>query len=210
MDTKMVNNLNPTVVSPGESIECFEDISWEKKIQIQQGGAFQYLCIVKNAQLDMKIEIQSGEVQGKISFLIPTGEKNTTIHLVNEIQHSEVELEIELISLQKDKTPLLIDGAIKVAPHVQKVKANLMEEVYLLWDEIKTEVKPALFIDSHEVKTSHGTKIQRIPKESLFYLQSRGLNHQRAEEFFMENVVMSVLTPFSLSDEEKNQIFTFL
>ena len=80
----------------------------------------------------MKIEIQSGEVQGKISFLIPTGEKNTTIHLVNEIQHSEVELEIELISLQKDKTPLLIDGAIKVAPHVQNVKANLMEEVYLL------------------------------------------------------------------------------
>lgn len=203
------NNLEERVVS-WEVVECFQDISGKKKMIVKTAGEFQYVGIIKNAKLEIEVEIQSWEVKGNFNFLVPVGQEKSMIHLKNTIEHSDVDIEIKLISLQKEGANLDLDGVIQINPQIKNVSASLLEEVYLLGNTLKSQVKPALFVASHEVKTSHGTKIQRIPKESLFYLQSRGLTHQRAKDFFMENIVEKILSPVSLSDTEKNQIFTLL
>ncbi|MBQ7075103.1 SufD family Fe-S cluster assembly protein [bacterium] len=86
----------------------------------------------------------------------------------------------------------------------------LQEETYFIGEQVKTQMTPSLLVSSHQVKTSHGTKIQRIPIETLFYLQSRGLSLQHSKKFFVESLFKRVLAPLELSEKEEGEIKQFI
>ncbi|MDR3150857.1 MAG: SufD family Fe-S cluster assembly protein [Candidatus Peribacteria bacterium] len=46
------------------------------------------------------------------------------------------------------------------------------------------EAKPKLLVESNDVQASHSCKIERLDKNKMFYLKSRG---------FLENEVVSLL-----------------
>ena len=204
------NELSSFSIQTGSYFDGFRNISGEKKVKVWTSTEFSYVCFLKNTQLDLTLSLESVGVRGEVFIFVPVVFEHTTLNFIAEVLSSDVEIAVTIISLQKDQSHLTINGEIKVWEHLQDVKAVLKEETYCIWQDLKSQMKPALFVSSYQVKTSHWTKIQRIPNETLFYLQSRGLSLERAENFFVENLLESVLNPLHLSEKEKEDIQNFI
>lgn len=61
---------------------------------------------------------------------------------------------------------------------------------------------PRLHIFNKAIRASHGTATQPIPEETLFYLQSRGLSRQQAEQLYLESFFQEFYPKFLHNDGE--------
>ncbi len=69
----------------------------------------------------------------------------------------------------------VFSGKIMVRPHAQLTDARQLNRSLLLSDKARMDTKPQLEIFADDVKCAHGATVGQLDKESLFYLQSRGL-----------------------------------
>jgi Fe-S cluster assembly protein SufD len=90
------------------------------------------------------------------------------------------------------------------------VSGHLLEEVLLLGNAKYTSLQPILNVASPDVQASHGAKVQRIPLEKLFYMQSRGLHTDLALKMIINAYVEQILGHFEVDEEEKKQIYSFI
>jgi|GEM_PF-1632726 ABC-type transport system involved in Fe-S cluster assembly, permease component len=58
---------------------------------------------------------------------------------------------------------------------------------HILSSQGQVTALPRLHIFNKAIEASHGTATQPIPEETLFYLQSRGLSLQQAEQLYLES-----------------------
>jgi Fe-S cluster assembly protein SufD len=77
------------------------------------------------------------------------------------------------------------NGRILVRPDAQGTLAYQRNNNILLTDDAKMDTKPQLEIYADDVKCSHGATIGQLDDESLFYLQSRGINKREARVMLM-------------------------
>ncbi|MDR1987273.1 MAG: SufD family Fe-S cluster assembly protein [Candidatus Peribacteria bacterium] len=54
------------------------------------------------------------------------------------------------------------------------------------------EAKPKLLIESNDVKASHSCKVERINKEKMFYLKSRGISENEVVKLLLEANIKSL------------------
>lgn len=89
----------------------------------------------------------------------------------------------------------IFDGMIYVAHGSQKTDAKQDSRYIILSDEAQSHSVPRLEIYADDVQCAHGSTTGKLDEEALFYLQSRGINRQRAEallisSFLLESVVV--------------------
>ncbi len=86
----------------------------------------------------------------------------------------------------RDQAAVRFVGRIIIDPECGNSNSFLTERVLLLSDQATAEAIPDLEILTDDVKCSHAASISRIPEEQLFYLQSRGISRQQAEDMVVE------------------------
>jgi Fe-S cluster assembly protein SufD len=74
----------------------------------------------------------------------------------------------------------VFQGRIVVHPKAQKTQAAMNNRNLLLSDDAEIDTKPQLEILADDVKCSHGVTVGRLNPESIFYLQSRGVDAESA------------------------------
>ncbi len=77
------------------------------------------------------------------------------------------------------------EGKIYVEKEAQKTEAYQLNNNLLLGSRAKAYSKPNLEIFADDVKASHGSTIGQLSEDELFYLQTRGLSKQQAEELLV-------------------------
>lgn len=91
------------------------------------------------------------------------------------------------------------DGKIWVDPIAQKTEAYQLNHNLLLSPNARAETQPNLEIFADDVKASHGATVGDLPEEQLFYLLTRGISREKAEEIliyaFCQEIVK--LTPYN-------------
>ncbi len=75
----------------------------------------------------------------------------------------------------------VFNGAVKVHPHAQKIKAQQTNNNILLSKHAQIDSKPQLEIYADDVQCSHGATIGQLDEEALFYLRSRGIGEAAAQ-----------------------------
>jgi Fe-S cluster assembly protein SufD len=93
----------------------------------------------------------------------------------------------------------VFNGKIIVHPQAQRSNAQLVNQNLLLAKTAEINTKPELEIYADDVKCSHGATVGQIDDESLFYLRSRGIEEQTAQ---------NILT-YAFASEVINQIKDF-
>ena len=90
-------------------------------------------------------------------------------------------------------------GSIIVQKDAQKVDAKQEDKNLLLSDKAQVNVKPAFWIYADDVKCGHGAASGQIDENSLFYLQSRGIDREQAHRLlvrgFANEIIESVPSP---------------
>jgi len=106
------------------------------------------------------------------------------LFIVHKAAHTSAQTMLKGVA--KDQSRIRFFGRIKIEPNCPGTQSFLEERILLLSDKASAEAVPELEILSDDVKCSHAASISPIPEEHLFYLQSRGIPRQQAEEIITE------------------------
>lgn len=88
-------------------------------------------------------------------------------------------------TIVRDKGRAVFNGMINVAQHAIKTDGQMTNNNLLLGRLAEVDTKPQLEIYADDVKCSHGATIGRIDDEQMFYLRSRGINEQAAQQMII-------------------------
>ena len=77
-------------------------------------------------------------------------------------------------------------GKIIIDENCGDSSSFLTERVLLLSDKAKAEAIPDLEIKTDDVQCSHAASISSISEEHLFYLETRGIGREKAEEMVVD------------------------
>lgn len=85
-----------------------------------------------------------------------------------------------LRGLVKDQARAIFAGNIVVQQAAQQTDASQLSKSLLIGNDCAVYLRPQLQISADDVKCSHGATSTRISAEDLFYLKSRGIDHDIA------------------------------
>ena len=93
----------------------------------------------------------------------------------------------------RDRAKTIFSGLIVVDPDAQKTDAYQSNRNLMLSDDCEANSLPGLEIQANDVRCTHGATTSRIDPEQEFYLQSRGIAKEAADELltfgFFEDVL---------------------
>ena len=93
-------------------------------------------------------------------------------------------------------------GIIKLEKPAAKSNAFLVEHSLLLNKEARTNAVPSLEIETDDVKATHSASSHPLDKDQVFYLMSRGLDREEAEN----EIAMGFIWPVISHIKSKNLI----
>ncbi len=99
--------------------------------------------------------------------------------------------------VMKDDASSVYRGLIKIDKIAQKTDSYLSDHTLKMSEHSVANSIPSLMIDANDVKASHGATIGHVDEEQLFYLMSRGLRRDEAEEMIVTGFLDPVISRIS-------------
>lgn len=112
-----------------------------------------------------------------------------------------------------EKSRGVFQGRIVVHPDAQKTQSEMSNRNLLLSDDAEIDTQPQLEILADDVKCSHGVTIGQLDAESLFFLESRGLDPESARNmltFAFANAMVEKIELKSLRDQVQDRLLDLL
>lgn len=89
---------------------------------------------------------------------------------------------MEASGVLEDGAFKLFRGTIDFLPGCAGAKGNETEDVLLLGEEITNQTIPLILCGEEDVEGNHGASMGRLGDQLLFYLESRGISREKAEQ----------------------------
>lgn len=84
-------------------------------------------------------------------------------------------------------------GKILIAKDAQLVNSNQLNKNLMLSKKAHIDTRPQLLVAADDVKCAHGATIGQLSPEEEFYLESRGINKEKAKKMLCYGFAMDVL-----------------
>lgn len=98
-----------------------------------------------------------------------------------------------------DTSHTIFSGMIKVYPGAEKTDAYQTNRNLLLSEDAVASSLPGLEIEANDVKCSHGATSGKLDENELFYMLSRGISKERAQQLlvfgFLEEILGKIENP---------------
>jgi Fe-S cluster assembly protein SufD len=167
------------------------------RVRVGQGGSYSGFVMSLGAQLartEIRVALegehatcridgsvllrgrQHGDVTTEIDHLMPNGQSRQTFKNVLD-----------------DRSRSVFQGRVLVEKDAQKTDAGQSNRNLLLSQGAEADSKPELRIFADDVKCSHGATVGELDKNSLFYLQSRGIPAEEARGLLIEGFVAELI-----------------
>jgi Fe-S cluster assembly protein SufD len=139
---------------------------------------------------------------------------------INNSTNSDTEIEIRhntksassdcyFKTVAKGSSKVNFDGTIFVDNHCSKTISNQVSKGLLIGKESKINLVPKLEIYNDDVECSHGAASGQPDKNTLFYLTSRGISKEEAEQIYVEGFLsefFETIDNASMAEKAKNFI----
>lgn len=206
------NSLDEMVLDKDTHIiEMFSWVSWTKNIIVESYSNITYLLVAKDADIDIHFMVKWSHATCKIFVLAVSQGKPLKINFLTTIYQSSVQVDKHIVALYGNDWSIAIDANIAMETWVENVSGHLLEENIVLWKNVSVKTLPALQIHAHNVRASHGARIERINKDMSFYMAAKGLDQSTTQSLIVDGYVNSILTFFQdFAQEKLTQIKTFV
>ncbi len=84
-----------------------------------------------------------------------------------------------------DRAHAVFNGKVVVPKAAQMTDAGQLSRTLLLSPRARVDAKPQLEITADNVKCTHGATVSQLDAEEIFYLQSRGLDQESAQQLLV-------------------------
>lgn len=192
-------------------IRKFEDQEEIFQINPNQDSKTKFWAIIKNSQISFNFDIINENSNIECYFLIPAIEnQNAKLDINANFKVSNTKVWINVIALASDNASITLNGNLHIEKDIKNVEAKLYEETLLIWNAKYISLIPWLRVDSPDVKASHWAKVQRISRERLFYMQSRGLNSEKAIWMIINSYSQQIVDKLELDENRKEEFYSMI
>ena len=91
------------------------------------------------------------------------------------------------------QSQIVFNGRIHIHKDAQKTLGSMSNKNLLLSSEAEIDSKPELEIYADDVKCGHGTTIGQLDETELYYLKTRGINHEQAKLMLTLGFVLEIV-----------------
>ena len=170
-----------------------------------------FWAVIKNSQISFNFNIENENSNIECYFLIPAiKSQNVKLDINTNFKVSNTKVGINVIALASDNASITLNGNLHIENWIKNVEAKLYEETLLLWNAKYISLIPWLRVDSPDVKASHWAKVQRISPERLFYMQSRGLDSEKAIWIIVNSYSEQIIDKLGLNEQEKEEFYSMI
>jgi Fe-S cluster assembly protein SufD len=99
----------------------------------------------------------------------------------------------------------VFNGEVLVRENAQKTDARQASKNLLLSENAQIDTKPQLMIYADDVKCSHGATIGQLDSNSVFYLQSRGIDEKTARQILTRAFASEMIE--KIENEKVKEVF---
>ena len=100
-------------------------------------------------------------------------------------------------NILQNKSTCVFNGKVIVAEGAQKTDSNQSNKNLLLSKEATAHSNPQLEIYADDVQCGHGSTTGALDKDSIFYLQTRGIRKEQATQILIKAFAHEVIKQFS-------------
>jgi len=104
-----------------------------------------------------------------------------------------------------DQAKVLSRGLVHIKQNATGSNGYEKQDALLLSNDAEADAIPNLEIENHDVKCSHGSTVGQVDADQLFYLMSRGLSKNLAQQKIIEGYFIPILEVFT-DDSLKKKI----
>lgn len=158
------------------------------------------------SRTEVRPVLKGSDIHSEISALnVGRGQQHHDI--VTEVDHAEPECESfqNFKGIYTDDAKGVFTGTIIVRPDAQRTNAIQSSQGLLLSDKASLDTRPQLKIWADDVKCTHGATVGQLDEQALFYLKSRGLDHDTASRLLVQAFAGDVFT--TIDDEAIKEVF---
>jgi Fe-S cluster assembly protein SufD len=98
-----------------------------------------------------------------------------------------------------DRGHSVFNGRVYVSREAQMTNAAQLNRNLLLSHQGRVDTKPELDIVADNVKCAHGATVSQLQADELFYLQSRGISAQQAQQLLRYGFAMEIVETVSVA-----------
>lgn len=159
-----------------------EENSCYRGTAITLGGA------VNRASFEIDLNGKHAECEFQ-ALTLANQHTNMDLHLT--VNHYQPECESRTVTrgVIKDHAKATFTGKIVVHKNASKTIASLENKNMLLSTTASANTRPQLEIYNHDIQCSHGATIGHLDVDALFYLQSRGIPKEEAEQLLINSFI---------------------
>ena len=121
---------------------------------------------------------------GGVFDAIGTTRAEVTVVIHHKSPHTRANTVLKGVA--RDQASVTFVGRIIIDEDCGDSHSFLTERILLLSEKAHAKAVPDLEIKTDDVSCSHAASISNIPEEHIFYLMSRGITRQEAEEMIVE------------------------
>ena len=99
-----------------------------------------------------------------------------------------------------DEARSVYEGVQDVGRSAWDTNSYQRENTLMLSDESEADASPKLIINNHDTEASHSATVGQVDAEDLFYMKSRGIDPERAENMLVEGFFQPVLEEVAVDE----------
>jgi len=164
--------------------------TWKEHIILRESGESIRWNIVFAGKIperaDLKIHLCAPKSRAIISLACIGREKmNTEMNIT--FLHDERETYGRIVSKAAlfDESRFALKAMLHVTERGIGADTYFLGKVLLLSEAARGEMYPHLEIETNEVKASHGSSVGKLDERGMFYLGTRGVGRERAEQILL-------------------------
>jgi Fe-S cluster assembly protein SufD len=126
------------------------------------------------------------------------------LYALNKLEHSDIFSVIHhnaphtnsdqlFKGILADESHGAFTGKIIIAKDAQLVNSNQLNKNLMLSRKAHISTRPQLLVAADDVKCAHGATIGQLSPDEEFYLESRGINKDKAKKMLCHGFAMDVL-----------------
>ncbi|MBB5884380.1 Fe-S cluster assembly protein SufD [Xanthomonas sp. LMG 8992] len=146
-----------------------------RRVDLELGGA------LARHELNVRLEGDNARLVAN-GVLLGNGRRQLDTRL--GIEHIARDTACELLwrGVATGRSRVAFHGGIRIRHGADGTDAALSNKNLLLSADAEIDTQPVLVIDADEVKAAHGATVGQLDTNALFYLRSRGLPQERAQQ----------------------------
>jgi Fe-S cluster assembly protein SufD len=129
---------------------------------------------------------------------VATGEQTSDTHSIIALSKPQGTTNQLHKCIVSDRAHAVFNGKVFVTKEAQLTDATQLNRNLMLSPKARIDTKPELQITADNVKCAHGATVSQLEAEEIFYLRSRGLSEDDANQLLIDAFAAEIIDRFPL------------